>query len=156
MGREIERKYLVKRDVWEPRDPGTHFKQGYLNSQKERVVRVRIEGTRAKLTIKGLTTGVSRAEFEYAIPVDDAAILLDQLCEQPLIDKHRHVEDHGGLRWEVDVFHGANEGLVVAEVELPSADTHIDLPPWAGAEVSGDPRYFNSNLLAHPFTQWER
>ncbi|MBL8140378.1 MAG: CYTH domain-containing protein, partial [Acidobacteria bacterium] len=76
MGREIERKYLVKRDVWEPRDPGTHFKQGYLNSQKERVVRVRIEGTRAKLTIKGLTTGVSRAEFEYAIPVDDAAILL--------------------------------------------------------------------------------
>lgn len=154
MATEIERKFLVTPGAWTPRDAGTHFKQGYLSSQKERVVRVRIEGTRAVLTIKGVTTGVSRAEFEYAIPIDDAAVLLDQLCEQPLIDKHRHVEAFGGHTWEIDVFHGDNEGLVVAEVELASADEPLALPPWVGAEVSGDPRYFNSNLLKHPFTRW--
>lgn len=154
MAREIERKYLVKRELWNPRDDGTHFKQGYLNSQKERVVRVRIEGAKAKLTIKGITTGVSRSEFEYAIPVDDAAILLDQLCEKPLIDKHRHVEQHGRLTWEIDVFHGDNEGLVIAEVELASEEEKPELPPWAGPEVSSDPRYFNSNLLKNPYRNW--
>lgn len=154
MAKEIERKFLVKRGEWMPRDGGTHFKQGYLNSQKERVVRVRIEGDKAKLTIKGITTGVTRSEFEYAIPVDDAAILLDQLCEKPLIDKHRYVETIGGHTWEIDVFHGDNEGLVIAEVELQSEDEKLDLPPWAGAEVSGDPRYFNSNLLKNPYRTW--
>jgi CYTH domain-containing protein len=156
MGTEIERKFRVKMHVWVPSDPGMHFKQGYLNSQKERVVRVRIEGARAKLTIKGLTTGVTRAEFEYPIPLDDAAAMLDHLCEQPLIDKHRHVEMHAGRKWEIDVFHGANEGLVVAEVELPSEDAKLELPPWVGEEVSGDPRYFNSNLLKQPYTTWRR
>ncbi len=154
MAKEIERKFLVKRDAWVPRDAGTHFKQGYLNSQKERVVRVRIEGNKAKLTIKGITTGVTRSEFEYPLPIEDAAILLDQLCEPPLIDKHRHVEEHGGHTWEIDVFHGDNEGLVIAEVELQSEDEKIVLPPWAGAEVSGDPRYFNSNLLKNPYRTW--
>jgi len=154
MGKEIERKYLVKLDAWTPAGPGTPFKQGYLNSQKERVVRVRIEGTKATLTIKGVTTGVTRSEFEYPLPVEDAAILLEQLCEQPLIDKHRHVEQHGGLTWEIDVFHGDNQGLVVAEVELASEDVKPELPAWAGAEVSSDPRYFNSNLLKHPFKNW--
>ncbi len=156
MATEIERKFRVNTDAWVPTDPGTHFKQGYLSSEKERVVRVRIEGATAKLTIKGLTTGVTRAEFEYTIPVDDATAMLDHLCEQPLIDKHRFVEMHGGRRWEVDVFHGDNEGLVVAEVELPSADASITLPPWAGDEVSGDPRFFNSNLLKQPFSTWRR
>jgi len=156
MATEIERKFLVKPGAWVPKDPGIHFKQGYLNSQKERVVRVRIEGARAKLTIKGLTTGVTRAEFEYTIPVDDAAVLLDHLCEQPLIDKHRHVELHGGRQWEIDVFHGENDGLVVAEVELPSEDAPLELPPWASDEVSGDPRYFNSNLLTQPYKTWRR
>lgn len=154
MAKEIERKYLVKTAAWLPKDEGTHFKQGYLNSQKERVVRVRIEGHKAKLTIKGLTTGVTRAEFEYAIPEEDAAVLLDQLCEQPLIDKHRHLERHGGHTWEIDVFHGDNEGLVVAEVELASEDDALTLPAWVGEEVSSDPRYFNSNLLKHPFKTW--
>jgi adenylate cyclase len=153
MAKEIERKYLVK-PSWVPQGDGIHFKQGYLNSQKERVVRVRIEGTKAKLTIKGITTGVTRSEFEYTIPVDDAAILLDQLCEKPLIDKHRHVEKHGGHTWEIDVFHGDNEGLVIAEVELKSEDETLELPPWAGAEVSSDPRYFNSNLLKNPYRSW--
>ncbi|BDU77670.1 CYTH domain-containing protein [Mesoterricola sediminis] len=154
MAKEIERKYLVKLDTWVPQDGGVHFKQGYLNSQKERVVRVRIEGTKAKLTIKGVTTGVTRSEFEYAVPVEDAAILLDNLCEQPLIDKHRHKEVHGGKTWEIDVFHGDNEGLVVAEVELASEDEKIELPAFIGAEVSSDPRYFNSNLLKNPFKSW--
>lgn len=155
MGREIERKYLVTA-AWVPQGEGTHFQQGYLSSQKERVVRVRIEGDRAKLTIKGVTTGVTRAEFEYDLPLEDARILLDQLCERPLIDKHRHVERHGGHTWEIDVFHGDNDGLVLAEVELASEDEAVALPPWAGPEVSGDPRYFNSNLLKTPYKSWTR
>ena len=154
MGKEIERKYLVKLEAWKPQGEGIHFKQGYLNSQKERVVRVRIEGTKAKLTIKGLTTGVTRSEFEYSVPVEDAALLLDNLCEQPLIDKHRHKEVHFGKTWEIDVFHGLNEGLVVAEIELGSEDEKITLPDWVAEEVSSDPRYFNSNLLKNPFTSW--
>jgi adenylate cyclase len=156
MGKEIERKYLVKPGAWAPQGEGTHFKQGYLSSQKERVVRVRIEGEAAKLTIKGVTTGVTRSEFEYPLPHEDAAILLDQLCEKPLIDKHRYVETHGGHAWEIDVFHGDNEGLVVAEVELSSENERPALPAWAGAEVSGDPRYFNSNLLRNPYKSWPK
>ncbi|MCU0254971.1 MAG: CYTH domain-containing protein, partial [Acidobacteria bacterium] len=113
MGVEIERKFLVDVARWKPRDAGVHFEQGYLSSQAERVVRVRIEGDRAKLTIKGVTVGVSRLEFEYPIPLADARILLDELCERPRIDKHRHREVHGGKTWEIDVFHGENEGLVV-------------------------------------------
>jgi CYTH domain-containing protein len=156
MAKEIERKYLVKAGAWIPQDGGIHFKQGYLNSQKERVVRVRIEGTQAKLTIKGVTTGVTRSEFEYPVPVEDAAVLLDNLCEQPLIDKHRHKEMHNGKLWEIDVFHGDNEGLIVAEVELASENESIQLPPWAAQEVSSDPRYFNSNLLKNPFKSWSK
>jgi CYTH domain-containing protein len=156
MGKEIERKYLVKAAQWTPQDGGIHFKQGYLNSQKERVVRVRIEGDVAKLTIKGITKGVTRSEFEYSIPVEDAGLLLDNLCEQPLIDKHRHKEVHFGKLWEIDVFHGLNEGLVVAEIELGSETEAITLPAWAGAEVSSDPRYFNSNLLKNPFSTWNK
>lgn len=154
MAKEIERKFLVKTAAWKPHGAGVPFKQGYLNTQKERVVRVRIEGDKAKLTIKGVTTGVTRSEFEYPIPVEDAAILLDNLCEKPLIDKHRHAEVHGGKTWEIDVFHGDNEGLVVAEIELGSETETFVRPDWAGEEVSSDPRYFNSNLLKHPFKKW--
>lgn len=156
MATEVERKFLVRLDLWRPATEGTHFLQGYLSSVKERVVRVRIEGAQACLTIKGITTGMTRAEFEYPIPVADARILLNDLCERPLIDKHRHVEMSGRHRWEIDVFHGDNEGLVVAEVELQSDDEVVVLPPWIGEEVTGQPRYFNSNLLAHPFSRWER
>ena len=156
MGKEIERKYLVDTTTWTPQGSGTHFKQGYLNSQKERVVRVRIEGDRARLTIKGTSVGVTRSEFEYEIPLEDAQILLDSLCEQPLIDKHRHKEIHGGKTWEIDVFHGDNEGLVVAEIELATEDERFDAPAWAVREVSSDPRYFNSNLLKHPYKDWAR
>jgi len=99
---------------------------------------------------------LTRSEFEYTIPVDDAAAMLRHLCEQPLIDKHRHVEMHAGRKWEIDVFHGENEGLVVAEVELPSEDTPLELPLWVDEDVSSDPRYFNSNLLKQPYTTWHR
>jgi len=154
MGKEIERKFAVDMEAWQPRDDGIHFKQGYLNSQQERVVRVRIEGDRAKLTIKGQSIGITRAEFEYDIPLEEATLLLDNLCEQPSIDKHRHTEIHGGKTWEIDVFHGQNEGLVIAEIELESEKEQFEVPKWAVREVSSDPRYFNSNLLKHPYCNW--
>ncbi len=156
MGKEVERKFLVDLAAWKPLDAGTYYKQGYLNSQKERVVRVRIAGTRAMLTIKGPNKGITRSEFEYPIPVDDAAILLDSLCEQPVIEKHRHKEVHGGKTWEIDVFHGENEGLVVAEIELGSEDESFEKPTFIAAEVSSDPRYFNSNLLKNPYSSWPK
>ena len=155
MAAEIERKYLVERNVWKPKDPGVLFRQGYLSSVKERVVRVRIAGDRAYLTVKGLTTGVTRLEFEYPIPVGDAAIMLDRLCERPLIEKTRYREEHQGHVWEIDQFHGDNDGLIIAEVELAGQSEHYALPPWAGAEVSNDPRYFNSNLGANPYKNWK-
>ncbi len=152
MAAEIERKFLVL-PAWQPRDQGTYFKQGYLSSVKERVVRVRIAGDKAKLTIKGVTKGVSRAEYEYEIPLDDARELLD-LCEQPLIEKRRHLDEVGGKTFEIDVFLSANQGLIVAELELQSEDEAFDKPAWLGEEVSGDERYYNNNLIAKPFTTW--
>ncbi len=154
MAKEIERKYLVKPDVWKAPASGTTIRQGYLSSVKERVVRVRTKGPKAFLTIKGITKGISRAEFEYEIPVEDADLLLTNLCEQPLIEKTRYKEVYLGHTWEIDVFFGANEGLIVAEVELTDENEKLVLPPWAGEEVSADPRYFNSNLIANPFCKW--
>ena len=153
MGTEIERKFLVD-PTWQPRDAGTLYKQGYLNSAKERVVRVRIAGTEAKLTIKGPSVGITRSEFEYEIPLADAQALLDDLCEHPLIKKTRHLEQHAGHSFEIDVFAGANQGLVIAELELSSADELFEKPPWLGTDVSDDARYFNSNLLRNPFSTW--
>jgi adenylate cyclase len=154
MAREIEHKYLVDTALWRPLGAGVLYRQGYLSSVKERVVRVRLAGDHGFLTIKGTTTGLSRLEFEYPIPRADAAVLLDELCERPLIEKTRHREIFAGRTWEIDIFHGDNDGLVVAEVEVADAAESIPLPPWAGAEVSNDPRYFNSNLVAHPYKKW--
>jgi CYTH domain-containing protein len=156
MGNEIERKYLVDRSLWSPRDAGTHLVQGYLSSHPERNVSVRIAGNAAKLTIKGITTGVTRVELEYDIPVADARVMLDSMCERPLIDKHRYTEDIGGRTWEIDIFHGDNDGLVIAEVELESEADVVEVPPWAGPEVSDDPRYYNANLLKAPYSSWSR
>ena len=153
MGTEIERKFLVD-PTWQPRDAGTLYKQGYLNSAKERVVRVRIAGAEAKLTIKGPSVGITRPEFEYAITLADAQTMLDELCEQPLVEKTRHLEQHAGHSFEVDVFAGANQGLVIAELELASADELFEKPSWLGADVSHDARYFNSNLMRKPFSTW--
>lgn len=144
MGIEIERKFLVKGDGWREA-PGIRYVQGYLNRDKRRTVRVRIEGERACLTVKGISTGMVRAEYEYQIPVADARELL-ALCEPPLIEKRRHVVEYHGSRWEVDAFEGGLAGLVLAEIELTAPDQPFARPDWLGEEVTGDPRYFNSNL----------
>jgi CYTH domain-containing protein len=154
MAKEIERKFLVKGESWKAAVKGIVYRQGYLSSLKERVVRVRTIEDKGYLTIKGITKGVSRSEFEYEISVEDANTMLDEICEKPIIEKKRYKVPVGGLIFEVDEFFGENEGLVVAEVELTSENQQVDLPDWIAAEVSGDPRYFNSNLIAHPFKKW--
>jgi adenylate cyclase len=153
MGVEIERKFLVRGDAWRDLAAPLLLRQGYLSSHPERVVRVRIEGEAAMMTVKGRSVGASRGEWEYPIPLADAEELLC-LCEQPLVEKYRRRVAFGGLIWEVDEFLGANAGLVVAEVELSSEDQAFDKPDWVGAEVSDDARYFNSNLIRHPYRQW--
>ena len=152
MGIEIERKFLVVGDDWR-RAPAVPYAQGYLNRDKQRTVRVRIARDAAWLTVKGANAGATRAEFEYAIPVADAEQLL-ALCDGPLVRKLRRVVVHAGAAWEIDEFEGENAGLVVAEIELASEDAPFERPSWLGAEVTHDPRYFNSNLAAAPFSTW--
>jgi adenylate cyclase len=154
MGIEIERKFLVNGEAWKDLSTGTTFRQGYLSTEKERTVRVRTINDKGFLTIKGLTRGASRAEFEYDIPADDANQLLDELCLKPLIEKKRYKIQHDGLIWEVDAFFGENDGLIVAEIELESEDQMFTKPEWVGAEVTGDPRYYNANLIANPYKNW--
>ncbi len=154
MAKEIERKFLIAGDAWRQLATGTHYRQGYLSTVKERTVRVRTINEEAFLTIKGVTRGFTRVEYEYEIPHADAVELLDDLCEQPIIDKHRYKIECDGLLWEVDEFHGVNQGLIVAEVELESEDQELSRPDWIGEEVSDDPRYYNANLIANPFTTW--
>lgn len=155
MAIEIERKFLVKGDTWRSLAVGVIYRQGYISRSNDRTVRVRRAGDRAYLTIKGVAIGISRSEFEYEIPVADAEIMLTTLCDRPLIEKKRYRIPIGDLVWEVDEFLGENQGLIVAEVELQQVAQSIPLPDWIGEEVSGDPRYFNSNLVAHPFTHWQ-
>lgn len=154
MAKEIERKFLVK-DNWQPQSPGIKIAQGYLSTVPERTVRVRIKGDKGYLTIKGKNIGISRAEFEYEIPLQDAEALL-QLAEQPILVKTRYLEQHGDFIWEVDVFAGENQGLVVAEIELPTEDAEFPHPVWLGQEVSGDVRYYNANLIKIPFSLWKK
>ena len=163
MPTEIERKFLVVSASWKSAEPGgppaIPIRQGYLSIDPERVVRVRVAGDRAFLTIKGRAAAAAapavRAEFEYPIPRADADALLAH-CLQPLIVKRRHQLTHRGAHWVVDEFEGANAGLVMAEIELDRVDQPIDLPDWAGAEVTADPRYQNSSLVQHPFREWSR
>ncbi|GAB4338912.1 MAG: CYTH domain-containing protein [Calditrichia bacterium] len=154
MGKEIERKFLVKGDDWKKKGKGTVYRQGYLSTVKERVVRVRTVNDKGFLTIKGINRGATRLEFEYEIPVADAKEMLEKLCLRPLIEKTRYVVEYGGLKWEVDEFAGENEGLILAEVELEDEQQKVELPDWIGEEVTGDPRYFNSNLIKNPYTSW--
>lgn len=156
MAKEIERKFLVLGDGWKRGITGVSYRQGYLSTVKERTVRVRTVGDKGFLTIKGVTVGVTRNEFEYSIPTADADALLNDLCEKPLIEKTRYKVQHAGLTWEIDEFFGENHGLVVAEVELKDEHQAIDRPAWVGKEVSGDARYFNSNLIKTPFTKWKQ
>ena len=154
MGIEIERKYLINKDKWQPKDEGVSIRQGYLCTYKERTVRVRTKGKKAYLTIKGENKGISRMEMEYEIRLADAATLLDTMCQKPLIEKIRYVEPHLGHTWEIDVFYGDNDGLVVAEVELASVDEPVELPEWITREVSDDKRYYNACLSKNPFKNW--
>lgn len=156
MAQEIERKFLVKDDSWRAAaNRGTAYRQGYLCTERGRVVRVRVKGAQAVLTIKGERIGIAAPEFEYPIPVADAEELLANLCLHPLIEKVRYEVSHAGLTWEVDVFSGDNEGLVLAEVELESEDQKVELPGWAGAEVSEDRRYSNASLVSYPYRSWK-
>ena len=154
MGTEIERKFLMKNDSWRSLAKGTKYRQGYLNSTKERVVRVRTIDDKGFLTIKGITTGATRVEYEYEIPDVEATAMLDELCEKPLIEKNRYKIALGGFTWEVDEFFGENQGLIIAEVELESEDQQFEKPHWIGEEVTGDPKYFNSNLIQNPYLKW--
>lgn len=154
--REIERKFRVRDDTWTDSGDGVEIRQGYLARTDRGVVRVRIAGDAAFLTIKGKTIGISRAEFEYEIPRDDALALLD-LCQGSVIEKTRYHVPHEGHVWEVDVFRGANQGLVLAEIELEHEAEPFASPSWLGVEVSHDPRYRNSNLGFAPYSKdWDR
>ena len=153
MALEIERKFLLKEGAGR-NEKGTKYCQGYLNSAKERTVRVRIIDDKGYLTVKGISRGAVRVEYEYEIPGAEAKAMLDDLCEKPLIEKIRCKIEFKGLVWEVDEFFGENQGLLVAEVELESEDQKFVKPEWIGEEVTGDPRYFNANLIHHPYSKW--
>lgn len=154
MGTEIERKFLLKNDTWRHSARGTRYRQGYLNSTKECTVRVRTTEGSGCLTLKGPNKGATRIEYEYDIPESDAAAMLDELCQKPIIEKNRHKIDFAGLVWEVDEFFGENAGLILAEVELESEDQCFSKPEWIGAEVTGNPKYYNANLVTHPYMKW--
>lgn len=151
---EIERKFLVNSEKFTGTSRATVMKQAYLSVDSARVVRVRREGNKAWLTIKGAMSGISRPEFEYEIPAGDADQLF-LLCLGHPVEKVRHRIDHEGTLWEVDVFLGENEGLVLAEVELVSEDQEFSRPGWLGREVTKDRRYYNSWLSAHPYKTWD-
>ncbi|GMR15934.1 MAG: CYTH domain-containing protein [Gammaproteobacteria bacterium] len=155
MATEIERKFLIKDMSWkELADEGTHYSQGYLVGSKHASVRVRIQGKRAFLNIKSATIDITRQEFEYEIPLTEATEMLETLCEKPLIDKTRYHLKNENHVWEVDVFSGDNEGLIVAEIELSDKDEVFEKPDWLGDEVSDDDRYYNVCLVKHPFKDW--
>ena len=156
MALEIERKFLVHDTTIIDSLAGKRLTQGYLSHDKNATVRVRIAGSSAWLTIKGKTEGATRSEFEYPIPLDDAQAMLTELCGQGVIDKTRYRLPQDELCWEIDVFHGDNDGLVVAEIELPSEETQFDKPVWLGDEVTGEVRYYNSALSAKPFKDWPK
>ena len=150
---EIERKFLVDTRKWNPTDKGTRLVQAYLSIDPNPTVRVRIAGEKAFLTIKGRSETISRPEYEYQIPVDEAQEMMMLAISSP-VEKIRYEIMHEGFLWEVDVFSGKNEGLVIAELELESENQAFPRPDWLLAEVSGDRRYYNSFLSEHPFLEW--
>ncbi len=156
MAFEIERKFLVKRELWKAPAAGVEFRQGYIETVDGTTVRVRIAGDHAMLTLKDRAVGLTRHEFEYPIPLDDARTMIETMCAKPLVEKIRYrvpaIEE--GLVWEVDEFLGDNAPLVTAEIELPSESTQFTKPEWLGDEVSDDHRYKNNNLARHPFAKW--
>lgn len=154
MGIEIERKFIVMPDILEDFANGTVYRQGYLSTVKERTVRIRTIAKKGYLTIKGISEGATRSEYEYEISFADANEILDRLCEKPLIEKERYKIEYKGMIWEVDRFFGENKGLVFAEIELTEENQEFEIPDWIGKEVTGDPKYFNSNLIKNPYKKW--
>ncbi len=155
MGIEIERKFLVADESWKQHTTSSEkIVQGYLANTDKCSVRIRVTGDKANINIKSMTIDISRAEYEYPLPVQEANTILHSLCFKPLIEKTRHYVNENGLVWEVDVFEGDNKGLVIAELELESRDQQFDLPPWLGNEVSDDIRYFNISLVENPYKNW--
>lgn len=155
MATEIEHKYLVKYDLWKQvvPDESKAVKQGYLSSSPVSSVRVRVLGDQGFVTIKGKSTNASRLEYEYEIPLADAEEMLAKFCSQDIV-KTRHYVQHGEHTWEVDEFHGLNQGLIVAEIELGHVDEHYELPEWISANVTSDKKYSNANLVLRPFSTW--
>ena len=154
---EIERKFLLKDESWRKvANNGTQFRQGYLSESGPGSVRIRIEGDLANINIKSATLDMQRMEYEYSIPLSDGHEMLDELCIKPIIEKTRYHVTENDTLWEIDVFKGDNEGLVVAEVELDSKDEVVKLPDWIGNEVTEDTRYYNVCLVKHPFKDWDK
>jgi CYTH domain-containing protein len=157
MAQEIERKFRIVGEAWRSAEPA-RYRQGYLCRAPGRTVRVRTieyqDDSRAFLTLKGASTGASRMEFEYEIPLADAHYMLDNFCIGPLIEKDRREVPYAGFVWEVDEFFGENAGLIFAEVELTHEGQEVPLPPWIGEEVTHLARYFNANLTTYPYSQW--
>jgi len=152
---EIERKFLLSNDKW--RDEvvrSSRIRQGYMGKIDKASVRIRVQGEKANINIKSATLSMRRMEYEYEIPLDEAEEMLDQLCNQPQIDKTRFIVEQGKHVWEIDEFYGDNQGLIVAEVELGSEDEEVLKPDWLGDEVTSDPRYYNVSLIKNPFTKW--
>ena len=154
MNIEIERKFLLLNNLWKSEAIGVHYKQAYLNEKGDNTIRVRIEGNQAKLTIKSKATNISRMEFEYDIPMEDAEKLF-LIAKTPAVEKYRYKIEYAGNIWEVDEFLGDNEGLVIAEIELKSENQPFQKPSWIGMEVSGDKRYTNANLARNPYKKWK-
>ncbi|MCR5413612.1 MAG: CYTH domain-containing protein [Kiritimatiellae bacterium] len=156
MGFEIERKFLVKRELWKAPEGGVAYSQGYVSTKSGVTVRVRIAGEKAYLTLKDRAVGLTRHEFEYEIPAEDAKTMMSSMCDGPLVEKIRYrlPAEEPGLVWEVDEFMGENAPLVTAEIELPSEDTPFSRPPWLGEEVTDDHRYKNNNLAVNPYGRW--
>ncbi len=157
MPKEIERKFLIKNNDYRQLGEGKSYKQGYICRLPDKVVRVRIAGSKAYITIKGMQqSAITRLEYEYEIPVSHAEEMLAELCEKPLIEKVRYKVQWGKDVWEIDEFSGENEGLVVAEIEIPSEDYRFELPLWIGEEVTNNPRYLNANLVSNPYKNWKK
>ncbi|MCB1195893.1 CYTH domain-containing protein [bacterium] len=155
MPREIEHKYLVKNDSWKTNAHGVQYRQGYFACTQP-TVRIRVIDNRGILTIKSSEAGISRSEYEYSIPLHDAEEMLKKYCKGILIEKTRYKVDFMEREWTIDVFHGANDGLILAEIELNTEDEHYELPSWIDKEVSDDPRYYNAYLYKYPYTKWRR
>ncbi|WP_299978685.1 CYTH domain-containing protein [Desulfobacula sp.] len=154
MAIETERKFLLHYLPSSLLVNGTLIRQGYMVNKKDMVVRVRLSGDSAFLTVKGATRNASRKEYEYPIPQQDATEMLRLFCKKPLIEKTRYQIEFKGFEWVIDQFSGDNQGLVVAEIELDSIDQPFEKPDWIGKEVTHDPRYFNSNLIETPYSTW--